>query len=222
MTTATQTLTDEDIQRAVLDELAWDAVVQPNEIGAAQRRDRRRADHRRRPGRPGHPQGNGTVVGRTPRGGAGRVVGARRDRRGETASWSNPDRPASGPVVDGVADPFELARQLRQVRVDARRARDHLLEQVGGGDRGPDRVGDLRGLMTPIAQCIRAIGTPQAENMVRFWTNLCGGRPTLLLIRCWVRGRSRSAHRGAGHASFPSCGHPTPRRSAPRCPRTRR
>src|SRR4051794_1043745 len=35
MTTATQTLTDEDIQRAVLDELAWDAVVQPNEIGVA-------------------------------------------------------------------------------------------------------------------------------------------------------------------------------------------
>ena len=35
MATATATLTDEQIQQEVLDELAWDARVQPNEIGVA-------------------------------------------------------------------------------------------------------------------------------------------------------------------------------------------
>jgi len=35
MATATRTLTDEQIQQEVLDELAWDARVQPNEIGVA-------------------------------------------------------------------------------------------------------------------------------------------------------------------------------------------
>ena len=35
MATATTTLTDEQIQRDVLEELAWDARVQPNEIGVA-------------------------------------------------------------------------------------------------------------------------------------------------------------------------------------------
>jgi osmotically-inducible protein OsmY len=35
MATATRTLTDEQIQRDVLDELKWDARVQPNEIGVA-------------------------------------------------------------------------------------------------------------------------------------------------------------------------------------------
>ena len=35
MATATTTLTDEQIQRDVLDELKWDARVQPNEIGVA-------------------------------------------------------------------------------------------------------------------------------------------------------------------------------------------
>jgi hypothetical protein len=35
MATATTTLTDEQIQREVLEELRWDARVQPNEIGIA-------------------------------------------------------------------------------------------------------------------------------------------------------------------------------------------
>src|SRR5690348_1681707 len=35
MTTGTPTRTDEQIQREVLDELKWDARVQPNEIGVA-------------------------------------------------------------------------------------------------------------------------------------------------------------------------------------------
>src|SRR5215213_1677001 len=35
MATATATLTDEQIQQEVLDELKWDARVQPNEIGVA-------------------------------------------------------------------------------------------------------------------------------------------------------------------------------------------
>ncbi|SDZ28338.1 Osmotically-inducible protein OsmY, contains BON domain [Micromonospora pattaloongensis] len=37
MTTATRTRTDEEVQRDVLDELQWDARVQPNEIGVAVR-----------------------------------------------------------------------------------------------------------------------------------------------------------------------------------------
>ena len=35
MTTATATRTDADVQRDVLEELKWDARVQPNEIGVA-------------------------------------------------------------------------------------------------------------------------------------------------------------------------------------------
>jgi osmotically-inducible protein OsmY len=35
MTTATATRTDEEIQREVLDELKWDARIQPNEVGVA-------------------------------------------------------------------------------------------------------------------------------------------------------------------------------------------
>jgi osmotically-inducible protein OsmY len=35
VTAATQTRTDEDIQRDILEELRWDATVQPDEIGVA-------------------------------------------------------------------------------------------------------------------------------------------------------------------------------------------
>src|SRR5512138_81445 len=37
MTTATETRTDEQIQREVMEELKWDARVQPNDIGVAVR-----------------------------------------------------------------------------------------------------------------------------------------------------------------------------------------